>query len=68
MAKQLANHKITIVGLLCSFIFGLFVGGLVYLAIKIFNLKSGLWYILFAFIPPFIGIIIYATSKAHKVK
>lgn len=68
MAKQLTNHKMTIVGLLCSFIFGLLVGGFVYLAIKIFNLKSGMWYLLFAFIPPFIGIIIYATSKAKVVK
>lgn len=62
--KQLTNHKITIVGLLSSFIFGLLIGGIVYLLIKMFNLKSKLWYILFAFTPPVIGFIIYWNSKA----
>ncbi|MGL5519946.1 MAG: hypothetical protein ACRDBR_00735 [Metamycoplasmataceae bacterium] len=66
--KALTNHKITFIGLLCSFVFGLVIGGIVYLMIKIFNLKSWVWYILFAFLPPVIGIIIYATSKAKVVK
>ncbi|MGL4183698.1 MAG: hypothetical protein ACRCRP_01005 [Metamycoplasmataceae bacterium] len=66
--KTLVNHKMTFVGLLCSFIFGFIVGGFAYIVIKMFNLKSWIWYILFAFIPPGIGIIIYATSKAKVVK
>ncbi len=68
MAKQLSNHKITLVGTLSAFIFGLLIGGFVYLAIKTLNLKSKLWYILFAFLPPVIGFVIYWRSKAHVVK
>jgi fructose-specific phosphotransferase system IIC component len=67
MAKELSNHKITLVGLLCSFIFGLVIGGVVYLLIKTFNLKSRLWYILFMFLPPVIGFVIYWRSKAKVV-
>ncbi|MGL6125260.1 MAG: hypothetical protein ACRC1F_02085 [Metamycoplasmataceae bacterium] len=66
--KELTNNKVTLGGLLSSFIFGLLIGGFVYLIIKTFNLKSWVWYILFAFLPPFIGAVIYATSKTKVIK
>lgn len=65
--KKITNDKITLVGLLCSFIFGLLFGGVVYLIVKTFNLKNPIWYILFAFLPPIIGAIVYWRSKAKKV-
>lgn len=68
MSKVKTNDKITIVGTLCSFIFGAIIGGVVYLLIKIFDLKSFIWYIVFFFIPPVIGAIIYALSKTKMVK
>jgi Na+/proline symporter len=67
MAKYLTNHKMTLVGLIASFVFGFLVGGFVYIAIKTLNLKSKLWYILFAFLPPVIGFVIYWNSKAKVV-
>lgn len=43
MAKKiLANDEITIIGLLSSLIFGLFIGVFVYIIIKAFNLKNPL--------------------------
>ena len=67
MAKELTNNKITLAGVLASFILGLGLGGIVYLLTKTLNLKSNLWYILFMFLPPFIGFIIYWRSKAKEV-
>ncbi|MGL4342947.1 MAG: hypothetical protein ACRCRZ_00025 [Metamycoplasmataceae bacterium] len=66
--KELTNNKITLVGFLCCLILGIGVGLIPYLLIKLLNLKSNLWYILFIFTPPVIGGIIYWRSKARVVK
>ncbi|WP_027124174.1 hypothetical protein [Mycoplasmoides pirum] len=71
MAKKIkirTNDKITLVGLLCSFIFGLLIGGIVYIVIKALNLKNILWVIVFMFLPPVIGAIIFFLSRAKMVK
>ena len=67
-AKIRVNDKITFKGLLCSFIFGLVLGGFAYLIIKTLNLKSWIWFIPFFFLPPVIGAVIYGLSKAKVVK
>ncbi|MGL5590773.1 MAG: hypothetical protein ACRDCH_01755 [Metamycoplasmataceae bacterium] len=59
--------KISWTGLLGSFVFGLGIGGFVYLLVKIFNLQSRLWYIPFAIMPPLIGMVIYAAAKKGPV-
>lgn len=69
MAKKiLANDEITIIGLLSSLIFGLFIGVFVYIIIKAFNLKNPLWIFLFMFFPPFIGGLIFILSRSVVVK
>ncbi|EGZ31268.1 hypothetical protein [Malacoplasma iowae] len=60
MAK---DGKFHIIGFLCALIFGLLLGGIVYILTKTFNLKSRIWFIPFFFMPPVIGAIIYALSN-----
>lgn len=60
MAK---DGKFHIVGFLLSLIFGLGLGAIVYTLTKMFNLKSKIWFVLFVFIPPVIGAVIYALSN-----
>ncbi len=67
-SKMRVNDKVTIIGLLSSFIFGLLIGGVVYLVIKMLNLKNILWVIPFMFFPPVIGAIIFMLSRAKVVK
>lgn len=58
-----SDGKFHIMGFLASLIFGLLLGGIVYVLTKAFNLKSKLWFIPFFFMPPIIGAIIYALSN-----
>lgn len=55
--------RVSIIGLLCSFIFGLGLGAIVYMATKLFCLRSAWWFLLFFFLPPIIGIRIYRKSN-----
>ncbi|MGL5617814.1 MAG: hypothetical protein ACRCWU_02010 [Metamycoplasmataceae bacterium] len=67
MGFSISRNKITWTGLLGSFVFGFGVGIFVYLIAKLFKLKSRLWYIPFALMPPLIGMVIYATAKKGPV-
>jgi len=63
MAKK---NEITVWGILGSF--GLGLGLIVYLLTKIFGLTGTAWFILFIFLPPFIGALIYALSNGKTIK
>ncbi len=51
-------------GFLAALIFGLGLGAITYCITKMCNLKSKWWILLFAFMPPVIGFVIYVLSNS----
>ncbi|AAT27680.1 hypothetical protein [[Mycoplasma] mobile] len=62
----IGNTNFTWVGILLTLILGYGIGLIVYFLVKIFDLKSIIWYIVFFFLTPFSGLFIYWFTKSNS--